>query len=386
MLANDPAHLRKSLAYYERAVALDPAFAQGWARVSWASSLLYFNSIPSPELGERSRAAAEKAIGVAPLRADGYFALGNYYRLVSHDPGLAREQYKKALRIAPAEPATLAASAAVDAALGQWDEAVEHAKELVRTDPRNGAAYRRLGDTLLRRRRYPEAREAYDRALALSPQILQTIEGRVMTLLGQGDLAGARATLKDASTRVDPTALVAFVAQAFDLGWVLDDESRELLLRLPQSAFDDDAATWGICLAQEYAWRHDTANTRLHAETARKAYEEQLRENPGDDGRRVFLGLSLAYLGRKEEAIREGLRGLEVRPLSKDAYLGAYNQHQVARIYTIVGEPEKALDQLEPLLKVPYLLSPAWLKIDPNFEALRSNPRFQKLIESAPKS
>ena len=101
---------------------------------------------------------------------------------------------------------------------------------------------------------------------------------------------------------------------------------------------------------------------------------------PDDANRRVGLGLALAYLGRKEEAIREGERGVELAPVSKDAYNGPYFQHQLARIYMLVGEHEKAIDQLEPLLKIPYYLSPAWLKIDPNFDPLRKNPRFQKLV------
>ena len=97
--------------------------------------------------------------------------------------------------------------------------------------------------------------------------------------------------------------------------------------------------------------------------------------------RHVLLGLALAYLGRKEEAIREGERGvaLSIR-CRRMPYSGPYIQHQLARIYILVGEPEKALDQLEPLLKIPYYLSPGWLKIDPNFDPLRSNPRFQKLV------
>jgi hypothetical protein len=70
-------------------------------------------------------------------------------------------------------------------------------------------------------------------------------------------------------------------------------------------------------------------------------------------------------------------------PISKDAFGGAYVQHQLARIYIMVGEPEKALDRLEPLLKVPYFLSPGWLRVDPTFDPLRSNPRFKKLTESA---
>jgi len=111
-----------------------------------------------------------------------------------------------------------------------------------------------------------------------------------------------------------------------------------------------------------------------------KAFEEQLRATPNDDQRHVDLGLSLAYLGRKEEAIREGQRAVQLLPVAKDAVNGPYDQHQLVRIYMLVGEPEKALDQLEPLLKIPYSLSRGWLKIDPNFDPLRGSPRFQKLL------
>jgi hypothetical protein len=94
-----------------------------------------------------------------------------------------------------------------------------------------------------------------------------------------------------------------------------------------------------------------------------------------------LLGLALAYLGRKAEAVREGQRGLALKPISTDAYTGPYIQLQLARICLLVGEQEKALDQLEPLLRMPYYLSPGWLRIDPTFDSLRSNPRFRKLVE-----
>jgi tetratricopeptide (TPR) repeat protein len=189
--------------------------------------------------------------------------------------------------------------------------------------------------------------------------------------------------LKAVPKEVEPTALVAYLANYDDLVWVLDEGQRELLLRLTPSAFDDDKGGWSLCLTQAYALRGDAANVRTYAEEARKAYEEQLRAASNDAPRHVLLGLSLAYLGRKEEAIREGQRGVALLPVAKDAYFGAYVQHQLVRIYMLVGEPEKALDQLEPLLKMPYYLSPDWLKIDPNFDPLRKNPRFQKLVASA---
>ena len=89
-----------------------------------------------------------------------------------------------------------------------------------------------------------------------------------------------------------------------DLAWVLDEPQRELLLRQTPTAFDDDRGAWGLCLAQADALKKDAANTRLHAAEAAKAFEEQLKAAPEDPGTHAYLGLSLAYLGRKEEAIR----------------------------------------------------------------------------------
>jgi hypothetical protein len=94
--------------------------------------------------------------------------------------------------------------------------------------------------------------------------------------------------------------------------------------------------------------------------------------------------LTLAYLGRKAEAIREGQRGVEITPISRDAYIGPYLQLQLVRIYLVVGEPEQALDQLEPLLHMPFYLSPGWLRVDPNFAPLKGNPRFERLVAGAP--
>ena len=88
----------------------------------------------------------------------------------------------------------------------------------------------------------------------------------------------------------------------------------------------------------------------------------------------------LAYLDRSSDAIREGKRALALPPLGTDT---RYLQHQLAKIYIEVGEPEKALDLFASLLRTPYVLSPAWLKIDPNFKALHGNPRFQRMVAGA---
>jgi serine/threonine-protein kinase len=381
--ATDPPTVRKALGFYDQAVALDPGFAQAWARVSQANSLLYFNSTPTPALAERARQAAEKAVALAPGHPDGYLALGNYERLVSLDHHRALEQYEKALHAAPGDASPFARTALAEQGLGRWDAAVAHLRQAERLDPRSVSNLGSLGGALLRLRRYPEARETLDRGLALAPDNLSMIEDKAMTFLAEGDLPGARAVLKAAPSQVEPTALVSYLANYFDLVWILDEDQRELLVRLTPSAFDDVRSVWAICLVQAYSLKGDAASVRTYAEEARKAVEEELRAAPDDPTRHVFLGLGLAYLGRKEEAIREGERGVTLDPASKDAVNGAYYQHQLARIYILVGEPEKALDQLEPLLKIPYFLSPAWLKIDPNFDPLRKNPRFQKLVLGA---
>jgi tetratricopeptide (TPR) repeat protein len=376
----DPPSLRKEIAFYEQAVALDPGFSQAWAGLSIANSLLYGNSTPTPALAERARQAGEKAVALAPNRPEGYLALGGYERLVAGDFTRALEQYGRGLRLAPGDASVLRGMAIAEESLGRWDAAVERFRQAVRLDPRSAGNLRSLGEALLRLRRYPEAREALDRALALAPAAVTLIEYKAMAYLGEGDLAGARAVIRAAPKDVEPTTLVAYLANYYDLVWVLDEEQREILLRLTPSAFDDDRGVWGLSLAQAYALKGDAANARTYAEEARKACEEQLRAAPNDASRRVGLGLALAYLGRREEAIREGERGVALDPVAKDALDGPYFQHALARIYILVGEPEKALDQLEPLLKTPNFLSPGWLKIDPNFDPLRGNPRFQKLV------
>ncbi|HEY6148005.1 MAG TPA: tetratricopeptide repeat protein, partial [Thermoanaerobaculia bacterium] len=240
-----------------------------------------------------------------------------------------------------------------------------------------------LGYTLQRLRSYPEAREAYERGLALAPANLSLIVETAMTFLGEGNLDGARGVLSGVPKDVGPVELAAYVASANDLVWLLDQPQQEVLLRLTPSAFDDDRGIWARSMSQAYALRGDAASARAYAEQARRAFEEQLRATPDNAQRHVFLGLALAYLGRKEEAIREGERGVALDPVTKDGVKGPYYQHELVRIYMLVGEPEKALDRLEPLLKIPYYLSPGWLEIDPNFEPLRGHPRFRKLVARA---
>ena len=376
----DPLRLRRAVAFYEQAVALDSAFGLAWAQLSRAQSVIYANSSPTPATAAAARVAAERALALAPGRPESHLALGDYYGTVLPDNARALAEYARGQRLEPRNAELLSASAATELSLGRWDEALQHLQQAATLDPRGVNPMRRLARTLLWLRRYPEALQAFERAIALAPTDAGRYQGKAMVYLAQGDLAGARAVLRGAPKEVEPTDLVAGVATFWDLYWVLDEGQQRLLLRLTPTAFDDNRGAWGLALAETYALRGDSARARVYADSARVAYAEQLRATPQDAQLHALHGVALAYLGRTAEAIQEGERGLALLPITKDAYSGAYNQHQLVRIYLLVGEPEKALDRLEPLLKIPYYLSPGWLRIDPTFASLRGNPRFERLV------
>ncbi|HEX3235830.1 MAG TPA: protein kinase [Gemmatimonadales bacterium] len=375
----DPVTLRRAAGYYEQAVALDSTFATAWAQLSRARSTIAGTGGSSLD-GSLARVGAERALVLAPTSSAGYLAMGDYYA-ASGDFRRAVDQYAAGRRLSPNDAELLASASLAEQSTGHWTDALEHLQQASRIDPRSVLTARRLDRAYLFLRRYPEAREAGERALQIAPTSLDVIETHAMTFLAQGDLEGARSVLAAAATRVEPTTLVAFTATFWDLYWVLNDEQQALLRRLTPGPFDDNRAGWGLALAQAYALHGDALHARAYADSSRIAFEALLRADPNNGQNRVLLGVVLAYMGRKAEAVREGQRGLALAPISKDAYGGAYNQLQLSRIYIMVGEPDKALDQLEPLLKLPYYLSPGWLRIDPTFNPLRSNPRFRKLVE-----
>jgi eukaryotic-like serine/threonine-protein kinase len=376
----DPPSLRQAIAAYEQAVALDSSFALAWAQLARAQATLYFTGNVTPAGAQAARDAAERALLLSPTRPEGHQALAAYYTLPPKDQLRAYTEDSTALALAPGNAALIGAVGWGELNLGRWEAARGHLEQAARLDPRSGATADRLGQLLLNLREYPEAERALDHALQVQPANLLVRVDRATVALAQGDLARARAVINAAPKGVDPTALVAFVATYQDLGWVLDAAQHRLLRRLTPSAFDDSRATWGYVLAQSYALEGNLAKARAYADSAQIGFREELRDAPDDAQRRVLRGLALAYLGRKAEAIREGRRGVALLPIGRDAYFGPYLQHQLAHLYLLVGEQEKALDYLEPLLKLPYVLSRGWLKIDPNFDPLRGNPRFERLL------
>ena len=379
MSVADPASLRQAIGFYERAIALDSTFAPAWAELSRARSYLYAQSTPVPELGEQARLAADRARLLAPRDPEGYLALGDFYTNVNpvdNERGIA--EYEQGLRIAPDNVDLLGAVALSEAGLGRYDSVVSRLARASTLDPRSANAARRLALTQVTLRHYAAADSVADRAVALAPTNPRMPRVKVLVALGRGDRAAAESAVRAAATRIEPTALFVGLAVYQDLYWVLDDAQQRLVLAQPPSAFDDDRGNWGIVRAELYHLRGDRSRTAIYADSARLAFEEHSRATPDDPQQHAFIGLAQAYLGHKADATREGQRGVELA--SGDKYIGAYIQFQLVRIYILVGEPDKALDQLEPLLRIPFYLSPGWLRIDPTFDPLRSNPRFKKLV------
>jgi TolB-like protein/tetratricopeptide (TPR) repeat protein/tRNA A-37 threonylcarbamoyl transferase component Bud32 len=373
---------RRAVNLYEQAVAIDSTFALAWARLAQTFSTIHF-STPSPEAAEGARSAAEHARALAPKAPETYMALGSYYTNVRYDIGRARQEYAEGLQLAPNDPGLLVGTATTDRSLGEWEQSVELLRRARALDPRSIGGQTALATNLLWLRRYDDAMAETDRGLALAPNNVSLIETKAMIHLARGDLPGARAVFHSAPADIEPTRLVAFAAATWDLFWALDDDQQRLLLRLSPGAFDDDRGAWALALAATYTLRGDAGRARAYGDSARLVYEEQLRASPDDNYLLALSAVALAYSGRNDEAVRNGERSLALLPVTTDAFSGAYNQHLLARVYAQVGAREKAIDQLEVLLRIPYYLSPGWLRIDPTFASLKGNPRFERLVKGS---
>jgi serine/threonine-protein kinase len=377
----DPAGLQTALGHYGRAVALDSTFLLAWAQLSRANSYLYWLSAPLATYTSGARAASARAEAINPDASATHLAKGDVHRFIESDWNKAIEQYNLARQVDPQNAEILSQVAFSQQGAGLWEDAIRTLEEGARIDPRSGSVLQRLARTYLWLRRYAEADRAADRLIATLPNSPQPYQARVMNRLAQGDLDGARAVFPTIPGTVDPTAIAAYFGNFWDLYWVLPKDMQDLLLRLPPGPFGGDRAAWAIILSQTYLLRGDTVHARVYADSARIENERVLAETPNDDQRNAFMGLSQAILGHKAEALRYGERALQITPMSRDAYTGVYLKYLLARTLLVLGEPERAIDQLDSILRLPFYVSKGWLKVDPEWDSLRGNPRFQKLVE-----
>jgi eukaryotic-like serine/threonine-protein kinase len=376
--ANDPATLRRALASAERAVAIDPSFAEAWANISMIHTKLFIVTHPTRAEADAARDAAERAVSLAPNAPAGYLARGYYARLVSIDLTAARAAYETVLRLAPSSVDANQGLASVEAGAGEWADALDHARRAAALDPRAPVALQDLTQILLWLRRYSEARATAERGLAVVPGDLDMIELRALSRLGEGDVAGARAGLRDVPSTLDRASLVAYVCSYWDLYWALDSADWDLAAALTPRNFDGERGTWAFVRSELYQLRHDSGRTRQYADTAIAAYDA---EPPSEDFQRpLFRGLMLARLGQAQAAESVGARGVALAEASGDQFGPiAYAHHVMARIYVATGNHAGAFAQLDTLLAKPYFISPAWLRIDPAWAPLRGEARFQRL-------
>ena len=380
---NDPASLRQSMGYLEQAVALDSTFVDAWTALGINLALLYFNSTPDPDIGARARRAVDRARALAPDKVSTHFARYLFFTNVANDLASAEAEVMAAMRAAPNDASVLRMASGMEAQHGRWEEALAHAQQAMRLDPRTRRSKTTLWNTLALLHKLPEATALGRQIVTEFPRDLSLREGLAQVYLMQGDLTAARAVIREAPAEVPRTALATYFAIYQDLYWVLEEEDQQLVMRLGPAMFDNDRSTWATVQMQLATLRGDRARAVAYADTAQAEFAKQIQKTPNDPQRHLFRGLALATLGRKAEAIREATFGASFNPLDKDQTQGPYYQHQLMRVLLLVGENEQALDILEQLVKIPYVLTPAWIRIDPNFAPLKGNPRFEKLIRGA---
>jgi len=373
--------LREAALRYEAAVTLDSAFARAWSRLAMVRASMYLNSAPSLETADAARAAAEKALRLAPELPEAHLALGNYHSLVRADFPKAIEVYTKGLTLAPAHAELLGALGLAEQGLGRVDDALGHMRRGLALDPRSLLYTRRLVRLLTYTRRYEEAAELIARARAQAPADPGVLLYDAWLRLARGDLAGARAVTRSIPKDSREPMTISFFGFDWSSAHLLDDDQRRLLLRLQPSAYGGSRAGWGISIAQAAHMMGDTVRARAYADSALSTLERAVRENPDEPNNHMALAAALAFLGRKAEAISEGERAVAMR--ENDGFQGPGLRHQLSRIYQVVGEPVKAIEQLEALLRVPYYVSSGWLRADPSLASLRSHPRFQRLLAVA---
>jgi tetratricopeptide (TPR) repeat protein len=234
--------------------------------------------------------------------------------------------------------------------------------------------------------RLPEARQAYQRGRSISPGDLFLVLTEAMTSLAEGHLDSARAVLRRTTRAIDATELAAFVASAEDLFWLLERGQQDTVVRLPPDypVFGGNRGYWAIVHTEIYHLRGDTALARAWADTARREFDAVLRSRPffTKADQYALRGLASAYLGRKEEAVRDGRRGVERALEVSDPWDTGYIRDVLARIYVLVGDPAAAVGQLDTIVRTPSFYSRAWFRIDPTLSPLRGHPAFERLVSS----
>ena len=374
---------RRAIALFREAVQRDTTFASAWAQMSIEYGNLLTQGVTDPGLADSADVTSVRALALAPGLAVSHRARAAYYKDVLGDPTRGIAESEAAFALEPRNPRTLVTLAGDEVGLGRWDAGIGHYLQALQLDPRDLGAWISLGETQMRLHHVSEAKASFAHAEALQANRIDVAQDQMIIALMQGNLASAQALVAGLIQASDSTSVVTYMATYYDYGWALDSADTRHLLSLGPSSFDGDRAQWAFSRAEQFAAMNDRARMRIWADTARIEYEAQLKQFPTDGQRLVDYAIALAYLGRRAEAISEGQRAVALLPVAKNTTNGPYVQHQLLRIYLALGENDAAMDQIEKLLAIPYFLSAPRMRIDPDFRALKGNPRFERILASA---
>jgi DNA-binding SARP family transcriptional activator/TolB-like protein/tetratricopeptide (TPR) repeat protein len=378
----DPANARAAVDLWQRAVAVDSNFALAHAWLSIGYVFLHFNYMDrSPDQLTHAKAALDRALRLDSDLPESHFALGFYYYSVVGDNGRALQEYLQARRLRPNDPWFTAAVGDAYLKQGRWNEMLAYWREAIALDPRNFFLLLRAGGNYSALRQFAMASYYYDRAVALNPQSFDALLGRALAHLSQtGDLAEAQRLLPDLSQTLDPIGFGVPIHHLCDVATLLDAGRKARLLALTPAAMKGDTAVLALTKAMVLRADGHPQEARAQFDSARMILERNARNEPNDDNYAALLGLALAGLRRSADAIREGERAVALVPVSKDAEWSGYPRANLARIYVVLGQRDKAIDQLEIVLSRPGPLSAGWLRTDPFWDPLRGSPRFQRLV------
>jgi TolB-like protein/DNA-binding SARP family transcriptional activator/Flp pilus assembly protein TadD len=376
---------RTALRMYEKAVELDSGFALAYAMLSRMRSRLYlFHYDRSPEGLAAAKRAVDRALELAPGLPDAHHSLGTYYWLGFSNYDRALREFAIAEAARPNDSQLLYARATLRQRQGHLREALVDFERAQQLDPALPGIAGGYGQTYMMLRDFPRAEAQFERAIALSPDAVEPYFNRVMVALrGYGSTPRARAVLDEARTvgiADEPYLVMARVSvELFDRRY---QAARDVISSKAPEVFQDQNrfVPRSALYAQVYrlTGRHDLE--RIYCDSARVAVIAQLREHPDDPRLHSALGVAYAGLGRKDDAIQEGKKAVELLPVTNEAFRGYRHEHDLARIYTMVGDYDTAVSRLEYLLSIPGWLTPAWLRIDPDWDPLRGNLRFQRLL------
>ena len=378
----DGAALRTSVKMYEQAVVLDPKFSQAYAKLAYAHALLWWHYYDRTETRrDAARESARKALQLQPQSAEAHLAMGVVHFLGYMDYARALEEFAAAQRINPNDSELQADIAAVKRRQGKFQEAVGFGQKAVSLSPNYAGNFFELAVTYAMLRRYPDAEPLFQRALSLGPDG-PSYARRARFALLDGKLDLARATLVEAQKIAAKHPLITYYGYQLEL---YTNDYTAALSRL--SSDPSEAFEWqlffvpkALLQAQVLALMGQSESAQRFYDSARIMLEGKVRTQPDDDRFYGSLGVAYAGLGRKKEAMETGRKGMELMPMSKEAWRATYRFEDMARICMMVGEYEEAIKKLDFLLSVPAEVSIAGLLDDPTWAPLRTHPSFQELI------